>query len=180
MAAVSGMGVIRTPMCVLSKEAGYLAINITETVKARYSGFNQAEILTERGQELLEKLKRTCTGPGTPRPKEPPVKGSEILLDKWELDPYIEKYFKQDETGQEKYKGPVLVINGEKEPPPTLANDIEAAKRMCDQGVDVQLIIVPDADHFTLPVDSINEQMEWISDRFAGREIPSNCENIFK
>ena len=180
VAAVSGLGDIRTPMCVLSKEAAYLAIHLTEAVRARYPVFNQEEILTVRGLELLEKLKTACTGPGTPIPKEPPVKGSEILMENWELNPYIDQYFKLDETRQEKYKGPVLVINGEKEPPPTLANDIEAAKRMCEQGVDVQLKIIPDANHFTLLVASIKDQMEWIADRFTGKEIPSNCESILK
>lgn len=180
VAAVSGLGDTRTPMCVLSKEAGFLAILITEAVRSRYPGFNQAEILTDKGLELLETLKTACSGPGTPIPKEPPIKGSEILVENWELNPYIDKYFKQDESRQEKYKGPILVINGEKEPPPVLANDIEAAKRMCEQGVDVQIEIVPDANHFTLLVDSIKEQMEWIADRFAGKDCPCNCEIILE
>ena len=178
--AISGLGDVRTPMVVLSKEAAFLAIYLTEAVKAHYPAFNQAEILTERGLELLETLKSACSGPGTPIPEEPPVKGSELLIENWERNPYIDKYFKLDETKQEKYRGPVLVISGEEEPPPTLANDIEAAKRMCEQGVDVQFIMIPKADHFTLLNASIKEQLDWIADRFAGREIPNNCETIGK
>ncbi|MBW1861264.1 MAG: hypothetical protein JRJ02_02680 [Deltaproteobacteria bacterium] len=179
--AVSGLGDARTPMVVISKETAYLAIYITEAVKARYPGFNNTDILTEKGLEISEKLKTTCTGPGTPRPKEPPLKGSELLKKNWELNPYIDKYFKLDESGQEKYKGPALVINGEKEPPPNLANDIEAAKRMCrQQGLKVQFKLIPGANHFTLLVASIKEQMDWIADRFAGRKISSNCETILK
>ena len=178
VAAVSGLGDKRTPMVVLSKEAAFLAICLTEAVKARYPVFDHAEILTEKGLELLDKLKTACSGPGTPLPTEPPIKGSEILLENWELNPHIDKYFKMDESGQEKYKGPVLVINGENEPPLVKANDIEAAKRMSEQGVDVQLKIIPGANHFTLLVDSIKEQMEWIADRFAGRETPNNYNTI--
>ena len=178
--AVSGLGDKRTPMVVLSKEAAFLAIYLTEAVKARYPDFDHVEILTERGLELFDKLRTACSGPGTPRPTEPPIEGSEILVENWENNPYITKYFKMDESGQEKYRGPVLVINGENEPPLVKANDIEAAKRMCEQGVDVQLKIIRGANHFTLLVDSINEQMKWISDRFAGRKISNNCKAILK
>jgi pimeloyl-ACP methyl ester carboxylesterase len=169
VAAVSGLGDKRTPMVVLSKEAAYLAIYLAEAVKARYPIFNHVDILTDKGLELLEILKTTCSGPGTPLPTEPPIKGSEILKENWQLNPQIDKYFKLDESGQEKYKGPVLVINGENEPPLVKANDIETAKRMSEQGVDVQVKIISGANHFTLLVDSIKEQMEWIADRFAAR-----------
>ena len=85
----------------------------------------------------------------------------------------------QIQTKQEKYKGPVLVNNGEKESPPTLANDIEATKRMCrQQGLKVQFKVIPGANHFNLQSASIEDQMDWIADRFAGRKIPSNCETI--
>jgi pimeloyl-ACP methyl ester carboxylesterase len=178
--AVSGLGNVRTPMVVLSKEAGHLAVFMSEAVNARYPVFNQTEILTEKGLEVLETLRTACSGPGTPIPKEPPIKGTEIYIENWELNPYIEKYFKLDETKQEKYKGPVLVINGENEPPPVMKNDIEAAKRMREQGVDVQLEIIADANHFTLLRASVKEQMAWISDRFAGREIPNNCDTFLK
>jgi len=178
--AVSGLGDSRTPMVVLSKEAAYLAIYIAEAVKARYPAFNQNEILKEKGLELLETLKEACSGPGTPIPREPPAKGSDLLVENWQLNPFIDEYFKLDETNQEKYEGPVLVINGEEEPPQTLSNDIEAAKQMCEQGVDVQLNIIKGANHFTVLRASIKEQLTWIADRFAGREIPNNCETILK
>lgn len=178
--AVSGLGDSRTPMVVLSEEAAYLAIYIAEAVKARYPAFNQSEILKEKGLELLETLKTACSGPGTPLPKEPPIRVSEVLVEDWHLNPYIDKYFKLDETKQEKYRGPVLVINGEEEPARTLSNDIEATKHMCEQGVDVQLNIIKEANHFTVLRASIKEQLAWIADRFAGREIPNNCETVLK
>jgi len=178
--SVSGLGDARTPMAVLSKFAPSLVIYISESVKARYSDFNQADIFKEKGQELLEKVKTNCSGPGTPRPKEPQPKGSEVLAQNWESNPYIDKYFKLDETNLEKYQDPVLVINGKKEIPPILANDIEAVKRMCQRGVKVQLELIPDANHISVLSASIKEQMDWAADRFAGREAPSNCNTILK
>ena len=61
-----------------------------------------------------------------------------------------------------------------------MKNDPAVAKRMCQQGVDVLLKIIPDAEHVTLLGKSIKEQVDWIADRFAGREIPSDCETILK
>ena len=84
-----------------------------------------------------------------------------------------------DETGQDKFKGPALVINGDQENPWTLKNDPAAAKRMCEQGADVLLKIIPGANHGSLLFRAIEDQMKWIADRFAGKEIPSNCETAF-
>ena len=81
-----------------------------------------------------------------------------------------------DESGQERYKGPALVLIGEKETPHTMKNDPAMAKLMCQQGADVLLKIIPDARHGSLLGKSIKDQMKWIADRFAGKEIPSNCE----
>ncbi|MFC1862480.1 alpha/beta fold hydrolase [Thermodesulfobacteriota bacterium] len=180
--AVSGLGDARVPMVVLSDSMmGWpLALYFGEAVKARYPDFEHADILTKKGLGLLEEVRINCQGPGVVRPSIPKVQGSQVLKKDWHLNPYIDKYFRLDESGKEKYKGPVLVINGEKEPPTTLANDIEAVIRMCEQGVDLQLKIIPGADHFTLLDASIEDQMDWIADRFAGKEATSNCESILK
>ncbi len=87
--ALSGLGDARTPMVVLSKEAPFLALYINEAVKARYPDFNQADILTVKGLEVLERAKTECKRPGVSMPKGPPLKGSEILKENWELNPYI-------------------------------------------------------------------------------------------
>ena len=178
--AVSGLGDARTPMVVLSEMAWQLALFITVAVKARYPDFDHADVLTEKGLELLEDVKETCEGPGVGMPNRPILRGSHVLKKDWHRNSYIDKYFKMDESGKEKHRGPVLVIIGEKEPPPAKANDIEAAKRMCEQGVDVQLDIVPDANHFILISSSIEDQMDWIADRFAGKKNPCNCETTRK
>jgi hypothetical protein len=179
--AVSGLGDARTPMVVLSKEAPFLAIYISEAVKTRYPDFNHADILTVKGLEVLERVKAECKmGPGATMYTGPTLKGSDILKENWELNPYIDKYFKLDETKQEKHKGPILVIEEEKGSPPIIANDIEAAKHMCEQGVEVQLNIIPGTTHNTVLAASIEDQLKWIADRFAGKEIPSNCETAFR
>ena len=178
--SMSGLGNARDPMVFISKMAPQLAFFIIISVKARYPDFDYADVLTEKGLELFEQEKARCQGPGFGPPEPSPLKGSEALKKDWDRNPYIDKYFKMDESGQERYRGPALVLIGDKETPHTMKNDPAVAKRMCQQGVDVLFEIIPDAEHVTLLGKSIKEQVDWIADRFAGREIPNNCETILK
>jgi acetyl esterase/lipase len=179
--AVSGLGDARTPMVVLSQEAPFLAIYISEAVKARYPDFNHADILTVKGFEILEMVKTNCKmGSGATMQTGPQLKGSDILNENWEKNPYIDEYFKLDDSEQERYRGPILVIEEENGPSPIIANDITAAKHMRDQGVEVQLKIIPGTTHQTVLAASIDDQLKWIADRFAGRKIATNCESILK
>jgi hypothetical protein len=67
------------------------------------------------------------------------------------------------------------VINGENEPSPVLANDIQAAKRMYQQqDLDIRFKLIPRTNHFSLLVVSVAEQLEWIGDRFAGKKVAAN------
>lgn len=178
--SLSGLQNARDPMVNISKDNPVLAIFICISVKELYPGFEYSDVLTDKGLMLLEQVKTRCQGPGFGRPERSSIKGSEALKKDWDLNPYIDKYFKMDETGQERYKGPALVLVGENEEPWTLKNDPAAAKNMCKQGVDVLFKIVPDANHGSLLGRSIEDQTKWIADRFAGKEIPSNCETAFK
>jgi acetyl esterase/lipase len=178
--SLSGLGNSRDPMVFISKMAPQLGFFICISVKARYPDFDYADVITDKGLELFEQVKTKCQGPGFGRPKPPPIKGTEALKKDWHLNPYIDKYFKMDESGQEKYKGPALVLIGEKETPHTLKNDPAVAKRMCRQGQDVLFKIIPDANHFNLLGKTMEDQLNWVADRFAGKEIPSSCETILK
>ncbi|MBW2000505.1 MAG: hypothetical protein JRJ29_21430 [Deltaproteobacteria bacterium] len=178
--SLSGLNNARDAMVVLSRFAPQLALYICVSVKARYPDFDYADVLTEKGMRLLDRAKTACEGPGVGRPKPSPIRGSEALKKDWHLNPYIDKYFKQDETGQETYAGPALVLIGEKELSFTKLGDSEVARRMCQQGVDVQLKFIPGANHGTLLGKSIADQMAWIAGRFKGRDIPSNCETMVK
>jgi acetyl esterase/lipase len=178
--SLSGLGNARDPMVFISRNNPVLAFFICISVKARYPDFDYADVITDKGLELFEQVKTRCSGPGFGRPKPSPIKGPEALKKDWHLNPYIDKYFKMDESGQERYKGPALVLIGEKETPHTMKNDPAVAKRMCQQGADVLLKIIPDARHGSLLGKSIKDQMKWIADRFAGREIANNCETLGK
>jgi hypothetical protein len=178
--SLSGLQDSRDPMVFISKNNPVLAIFICISVKELYPAFEYKDVLTEKGLELFEQVKSRCQGPGFGRPERSSIIGSEALKKDWDLNPYIDKYFKMDETGQERYKGPALVLIGENEKPYTLKNDPAVTQRMCQQGMDVLLKIIPGANHGSLLFRAIEDQTKWIADRFAGKEIPSNCETALR
>lgn len=178
--SMSGLQNSRDPMVNIAKTAPQLAFFILHSVKSRYPEFDYADVVTEKGLVLFEQVKTRCQGPGFGRPGPSPLTGAEALKEDWDLNPYVDRYFKMDESNQERYKGPALVLIGENEKDYTLKNDPAVAKRMCEQGVDVLFRIIPDADHVSLLGKSIDEQVGWIADRFAGREVISNCESLLK
>jgi pimeloyl-ACP methyl ester carboxylesterase len=178
LVSMSGLGNARDPMLFISKMAPQLAFFICISVKARYPDFDYADVLTDKGLALFEQVKGRCQGPGFGRPNPSPLKGSEALKKDWDRNPYIDKYFKMDESGQERYRGPALVLIGDMETPHTMKNDPAVAKKMCQQGQDVQFTMIPGGNHFNLLHKSLEAQMKWIADRFAGRKIPNNCETI--
>ena len=174
--SLSGLGNARDPMVFISKKAPQLGFFICLSVKERDPDFDYSDVMTPKGLELFEQVKTRCQGPGFGRPAPPPIKGTEALKRDWDRNPHIDKYFKMDETGQEKYKGPALVIIGENETPHTMKNDPEMAKRLYQQGQDVVLTIIPYANHFNVLRRSIDVQLDWIADRFAGKKIISSFE----
>ena len=178
LVSMSGLGNARDPMVFISKMAPQLAFFVCISVKARYPDFDYADVITEKGLELFEQVKGRCQGPGFGRPGPSPLKGSEALKKDWDRNSYIDKYFKMDESEQEKFRGPALVVIGDMETPHTMKNDPAVAKRMCQQGQDVQFTMIPGGNHFNLLHKSFDVQMKWIADRFAGRKIPNNCETI--
>ena len=177
---LAGPGDARTPMVVLSETGPWLAIYIAEAVKSRHPEFNPADILTVKGQNILARTKTGCEGSGLGgRPRWTSLQGSEALIENWDLNPYINQYFRLEELNPATYKGPVLIISGEKEPPLILSNDRQVALRMCQQdGLKVQYEIIQGASHSAVLNASMKLQMAWIDDRFAGREIPSNCGSL--
>jgi len=174
---ISGPGDGRTPMVVLSETAPWLAIYIAQVVGTHEPAFNPADILTEEGQAILELAKTECEVGGIPTYTS--MKGTEALKENWDLTPFINQYFSLEESKQEKYKGPVLAINGENEFPLILVNDQEVTKQMCQQkDLEVQYELIPDTNHWTVLNATLEKQMSWIADRFSGRAAPSNCETL--
>ena len=164
----------------ISKRVPTLAMFILVSVKARYPDFDYKDVLTEKGLGILEKVTNRCQGPGFGRPGPTGLTGPEALIKDWDRKSYVDEYFKMDETGHDRFKGPALVINGDQEQPWTLKNDPAAAKRMCGQGQDVQFTMIPGARHFSVLNQSLEVQLKWFANRFADKEIPNNCATAFK
>lgn len=174
--SLSGLQNSRAPMVSIARKDPQLAIFICISAKGLYPAFEYRDVLTDKGMDLFEQVKSRCQGPGFGPPGPSPLTGAEALKKGWDRNTHVDKYFQMDETGEESYKGPALVLVGEKEEPHTLKNDPAVGRQMCKQGVDVVLKIIPDANHFSLLGLAIEDQKEWIAGRFASEEVPSNCD----
>jgi alpha-beta hydrolase superfamily lysophospholipase len=54
---------------------------------------------------------------------------------------------------------------------------LEYAKRLCENGSKVQMLVMPNVSHGMAGHDSADAAVAWIADRFAGRPAPSDCKN---
>jgi pimeloyl-ACP methyl ester carboxylesterase len=52
------------------------------------------------------------------------------------------------------------------------------ARQLCERGDRVELDILPNVGHGFIARDSANDVVEWISDRFDGKAVPSSCDHI--
>lgn len=178
--SVSGLGNARDPMVNISRNDPALGIFILLSIKAHNPAFNYEEVLTDKGLSLVDEVADRCQGPGFGRPKPSPIKGGEAFKKDWDRHPVVQAYFDMSESANAEYKGPGLVLIGDDETPWTMRNDPEMAERMCRQQQDIQLSVIPGANHFTLLHKSVQVQSKWIADRFAGKAAVSNCKAILK
>jgi alpha-beta hydrolase superfamily lysophospholipase len=54
---------------------------------------------------------------------------------------------------------------------------LDYAKRLCESGSNVQMLVMPNVSHGMAGHDSADAAVAWIADRFAGRPAPSDCKN---
>lgn len=173
-ASLSGLQNARPPMVGITKRDPSLAVLLCVSVKNRFPEFDFNTVFTEKGIEFVEQIKVRCQGPGFGRPEPHGLQPVAILKEDWDQVPYVDDYFKLDETETKHHRGPALIVIGENEETWTLKNDREKAKLICEQGQAVQLSMIPGGNHFNLLDKSIDVQLDWFSKRFSGVS-PSNC-----
>jgi acetyl esterase/lipase len=71
---------------------------------------------------------------------------------------------------------PVFIAQGMADDTVVPSVTIAYAKRLCDNGSPVSLARLPGVGHGMVAVKSSLDAIAWISDRFAGRPAPSDCE----
>ncbi len=72
---------------------------------------------------------------------------------------------------------PVFLAQGSADTtiPPSLT--VSYRQRLCRAGDTVHMVVMPGVDHRFIARDAASAAVEWISDRFAGRSAPNDCEN---
>lgn len=102
----------------------------------------------------------------------------EFLQPDWRQDPGFQKYHSLVFNGGKKIRGPLLVIHGESDTQLSSEVATHAVNNIADRFPSSQLeyILLPHVKHAPALAASHRLWMDWIADRFAGRESKSYCQ----
>ena len=93
------------------------------------------------------------------------------LVDNWDQNPFISKFFKRNSLGYRRAPEPILIISPISAVVTSGANPIS---RMCSLGDTIDLESY-DVDTDSLMGESVSFQLTWLKARFSGRTSPSAC-----
>lgn len=100
-----------------------------------------------------------------------------VVKPNWKENPYFVKFQEMTCNGGKAIAGPLLVIHGKDDPAlPISSTDSgveETAQRFPSS--QIEYVSLPGATHVSALSASQHVYMDWIQDRFAGREVPPAC-----
>lgn len=95
----------------------------------------------------------------------------------WLSDPTVQRYADLADSGRKKFKGPVLLLAGERDGPINLPNLQATVNDTCDMLVQekwdesLEMITYKAMDHFPMIQASSSKWLSWIKDRLAGELV---------
>ena len=105
------------------------------------------------------------------------LSGKKILKPNWKENSYYREFQEMTSNGGKAIAGPLLVIHGKDDPAlPISATDNaveETAKRFPSSHI--EYVSLPGVTHVSALSASQHISMDWIQDRFAGREVSPGC-----
>lgn len=140
-----------------------------------YPDFKLSNILAPDGEKRLEALLQSEAG----------VAGciafmseEEILQPSWRQDSYFQKYHSLVSNGGKKIGGPLLILHGDSDPRVSSKVTANAVDNTADSFPSSQLeyVLLSNVTHTPALAASQRLWMDWIADRFAGREVKSHCQ----
>ena len=137
-----------------------------------YPDFRPSTLLTQEGQQRLRIIEESggCIASGMAL-----LMGANILHPAWDQNPYVQSYHARISNGGKPIKGPLLVIHGESDDRISSKSAIESANATAElyPSSQLELVVIPNVTHVPALQASQRLWMEWIADRFAGREAES-------
>ena len=151
-----------------------LGVIIGPGLASTFPDFKLTDILTEKGQQRLEVVEQTGAGFSSAIALLIGAdSGADLMKPNWVENHHVQEYQAMISNGGKKIAGPLLVIHGETDEKLDSAVITAAVDKTAKALPESQLeyILIPNAAHVPTLQASQRLWMEWIADRFAGREV---------
>ena len=139
--------------------------------------FMLSDVLTEDGQQRLAAIEATGVGVAGAIPL---LMGQNLLKPEWAQNSYLRTFHEEISNGGKEIAGPPLVIHGESDDKLSPEITAKAVDKTAIKFPSSQLeyISVPNVTHVPALQASQRLWMEWIADRFAGRETKHEVQRV--
>ncbi|KAL8805283.1 MAG: hypothetical protein Q9182_002051 [Xanthomendoza sp. 2 TL-2023] len=129
-----------------------------------------SNIVSEEGQRILATMEKLGAGVGASLPL---ILGKDLLQPHWQSNPAFRNFLDEIENGGKRTSGALLVIHGETDDRLSVDTTIKAIEDTAAAYPDSQLELIrlPEISHVPALQASQRVWMDWIADRFAGREV---------
>ena len=139
-----------------------------------FPDFKPADILTENGQRSVAATEQCGAGVASGIALFLGADGGAGLMKpNWIENQHVQKYQAMISNGGKKIAGPLLVVHGEADEKLASAMTTAAVDKTAEAFPESQLeyLLIPNVTHVPALQASQRLWMEWIADRFAGREV---------
>ena len=135
-----------------------------------YPDFTATTLLTEGGQQRLRVVEESGGGIASGLAL---LLGQDNLHSDWDQNSHVQAYHARISVGGKQVQGPLLVIHGQEDDRISSKSTTEAVKTTAEMYPSSQLefVLVPNVTHVPALQASQRLWMEWVADRFAGREV---------
>lgn len=142
-------------------------------IKSVYPKFQLSKVLTEEGQQRLAMAQNSG---GQLASNILILQGAKILEDGWAEDQDLQTWCAMSSLGGKEIAGPLLVVHGKSDDRLEVAQTTEAVRKTIDSfpSSSISYITLPGVAHDPALPASQRIWMDWIVDRFAGRELATD------
>ena len=146
----------------------FLPVPLCPGLAAFFPEFKHEDLLTAEGQKRLDMVLQMSLGTNSAFAF---LSGAEVLKPNWRENRHVQQYMNLTSNGGKAIKGPLLITHGKADPVLNVAVVENAIKKTAElyPSAQIEFVSLPHVTH-SLPA-SQRLWMDWIGDRFAGREI---------
>ncbi|KAL8752462.1 MAG: hypothetical protein Q9184_005725 [Pyrenodesmia sp. 2 TL-2023] len=147
-----------------------IVTTICPAVKATFPEFNPEEVLTAEGQRRLAMLQSSGAQLGSGIIL---LQGVKLMKDGWTENGYIQNYNNKASLAGKGIAGSLLVVHGQADDRLGVAHVTSAVQSTIKSfpQASIDYVVLPGVTHAPALTASQRIWMDWIADRFAGREL---------